>query len=197
MVFARILNLFILTSVKIVQSNYEINSANACDSFDNSFNNKLSRAEVIEKDRVVINEKLNTKDEHLSIIEHFSENIGYHDNRYCVKLPFKEIKEAIPDNFILAKNRLRYLKKRLDKNPDVLNTYDEIIKDYLTQGIVEKVPRLSEHKDPGTVHYLPHQAVIKKDRETTKLRIVFDAASKTKNDLSLNYSLLNGPCKFV
>ena len=112
-VVARILNLFILTSVKIVQSNYEINSANACDSFDNSFNNKLSRAEVIEKDRVVINEKLNTKDEHLSIIEHFSENIGYHDNRYCVKLPFKEINEAIPDNFILAKNRLRYLKKNV------------------------------------------------------------------------------------
>ena len=64
----------------------------------------------------------------------------------------------------------------------------------LNQGIVEKIPRLSEHKDPGTVHYPPHQAVIKKDREATKLRIVFDAASKTKNDLSLNDSLLTGPC---
>ena len=89
---------------------------------------------------------------------------------------------------------MRYLKKRLHKNVDVLNTYDEIIKGYLNQGIVEKVPHLSEHKEPGTVHYLPHQAVIKKDRETTKLRIVFDAASKTKNDLSLNDSLLTGPC---
>ena len=109
----------------------------------------------------------------MSIIENFSENTGYNDNRYCVKLSFKEIKEAIPDNFILAQNRLRYLKKRLDKIPNILNTFDEIIKNYLTQGIVEKVPRLSEHKDPGTVHYLPHQAVIKKDQETTKLRIFF------------------------
>ena len=58
-------------------TNYEINSANACDSFDNNFNNKFSRAEVIEKNRVVINENLDTKDEHLSINEHFSENIGY------------------------------------------------------------------------------------------------------------------------
>ena len=89
---------------------------------------------------------------------------------------------------------MRYLKKRLNQNHDFLNIYDEIIKDYLNQGIVEKVPRLSEHKDPGTVHYLPHQAVIKKDREATKLRIVFDAASKTKNDLSLNGSLLTCPC---
>ena len=130
----------------------------------------------------------------MSIIEHFSENIGYYDNRYCVKLPFKEIKEAIPDNFISAKNRLQYLKKCLDQNPDFLNTCDEIIKDYLTQGIAEKVPRLSEQKDPRTVHYLPHQAVIKKDRDKTKLRIVFDAAFKTKNYLSLSDSLLTGAC---
>ena len=44
------------------------------------------------------------------------------------------------------------------------------------------------------MHYLPHQAVIKKDRQTTKLRIVFDAASETKNELSWNDSLLTGLC---
>ena len=199
-VVTRILNLFILIlplitcNYRIMKSNYGINFANACHSFDNSFNNICSPAEVIEKDHVVINEKLNTKDENLSIIEHFSENSSYDDNRYCVKLPFKQIKKVILDNFILPKNHLRYLKISLDKNHDILNTYNEIIKDYLTQNIVEKVPRLSEHKDPGTLHYLLHQAVIKKDRETTKLLMVFDAASKNKNDLSLNESLLNGPC---
>ena len=57
-----------------------------------------------------------------------------------------------------------------------------------------KFPVYQKNKDPETVHYLPHQAVIKKDRETTKLRIVFDAASKTKNNLSLNDSLLTGSC---
>ena len=44
------------------------------------------------------------------------------------------------------------------------------------------------------MQYLPHQAVIKKDRETTKLQIVFDATSKTKNGLSLNDSLQTGTC---
>ena len=62
---------------EICCSNYEINSANAYDSFNNNFNNKLSTADVIERDRAVINENLDTKDEHLSIIKHFSENIGY------------------------------------------------------------------------------------------------------------------------
>ena len=61
---------------------------------------------------VVIDENLNTKDEHLSIIEHFPENIVYHDNCYCVKLLFKEIKKTIPENFILAKYRLQYLTRK-------------------------------------------------------------------------------------
>ena len=67
-----------------------------------------------------------------------------------------------------------------------------MIKYYWREGIVEKVPESDEYKDPGTVHCLPHQAVIKNERETTKLRIVFDAASKIKNGL-LNDNLLPSP----
>ena len=44
------------------------------------------------------------------------------------------------------------------------------------------------------MRYLPHQAVIKKDRETTTIRIVFEVTPKTKNDLPLTDSLLTGLC---
>ena len=44
------------------------------------------------------------------------------------------------------------------------------------------------------VHYLPHQAVIRKEAETTKLRVVFDASSKEgKRGTSLNDCLHVGP----
>ena len=43
----------------------------------------------------------------------------------------------------------------------------------------------------GGVHYVPHHAVVRADKETSKLRIVYDASS---NSPSLNDCLEKGPC---
>ncbi|XP_035231264.1 uncharacterized protein LOC118203124 [Stegodyphus dumicola] len=40
---------------------------------------------------------------------------------------------------------------------------------------------------------MPHQAVIRENKETTKLRVVFDASSHAENCLSLNDCLHSGP----
>ncbi|CAH2039956.1 unnamed protein product, partial [Iphiclides podalirius] len=47
-------------------------------------------------------------------------------------------------------------------------------------------------KNPKAV-YLPHHAVVREDKETTKVRVVFNASSKGVNDVSLNDDLLKGP----
>ena len=54
--------------------------------------------------------------------------------------------------------------KRLGNEPKLLGEYDAIIKDQLESGNIEKVSEL-ERKEK--VHYLPHQAVIRKDAKTT------------------------------
>ena len=81
--------------------------------------------------------------------------------------------------------------KRLKREPEVLEEYDSIIKDQLRSGVIERVAKL---EGACKVHYLPHQAVIRKDPETTKLRIVYDASAKEgKNGISLNDCLHTGP----
>ena len=58
---------------------------------------------------------------------------------------------------------------------------------------MEKVPD-REVKAGKIVNYLPHQAVVRKSAETTKVRMVFDASSKeSRRGVSLNDCLQVGP----
>ena len=66
-----------------------------------------------------------------------------------------------------------------------------MIKTQLQQGIVELVEEAAT-ADISGVHYLPQHAVIRRDKTTTKLRIVYDTSAKT-NGLSLNDCLHPGP----
>ena len=74
-----------------------------------------------------------------------------------------------------------------------MREYDHIIKDQLENGIVEKEPD-QEVKTGEIVHYVPHQAVVRKSAETTKVQMVFDASSKeSRRGVSLNDCLHVGP----
>ena len=46
--------------------------------------------------------------------------------------------------------------------------------------------------DGRAVHYLPHHALVRQDKATTKIRIVYDASAKTTGP-SLNDCLYTGP----
>ena len=59
--------------------------------------------------------------------------------RYVTKLPFIENSENLPDNYILEKKRTENLVSKLRKNPAHLREYDNIINDYLKDGILEEV----------------------------------------------------------
>ncbi|KAL5472994.1 hypothetical protein EMCRGX_G027441 [Ephydatia muelleri] len=121
------------------------------------------------------------------IYSRFTKNISLQDGRYCVHLPWKEPHPLLPDNYELSKDRLFNLLRRLRQSPDILNQYDAVIQDQIKCGIVEVV----EAQDSGIVrrtHYIPHHAVIREDKQTTKLRIVYDASARSGGP-SLNDSL--------
>ena len=74
----------------------------------------------------------------------------------------------------------------------MLNDYDKIICDQLRDGVIELVPE-SEYGETDS-HFIPHHPVIRRDRDTTKVRIVFDGPAKSSpDDFSMNDYLDDGP----
>ena len=122
----------------------------------------------------------------------FLENVKFENGRYEVSLPMKECHPVIPDNFSLAKTRLISLLKRLKDQPSILEQYDSVIQEQLKAGVVEIVEDDDVSK-PGEIHTLPHREVIREDKDTTKLRIVYDASSKRSGEASLNDCMHAGP----
>ena len=63
--------------------------------------------------------------------------------------------------------------------------YDQIIHSQLKEEFIEKVEKPYRHT--GTLHYIPHHPVIKKERVTTKIKIVYYASARISSDApSLN-----------
>ena len=73
-----------------------------------------------------------------------------------------------------------------------MTDYDGIFKDYEANNIIERVPQEEIEVEAGLVHYLPHRPVVREEKETTKIRAVFDA-SCSNNGPSLNDCLCPGP----
>lgn len=64
-----------------------------------------------------------------------------------------------------------------------------VIDEYLEMGHLQKC----EDQDDRHIQYLPHHAVVREDKDTTKLRVVFDASARGTNGHSLNDCMMIGP----
>ena len=119
-----------------------------------------------------------------------SKHVYFNGHKYETPLPWKKHCELIPDNYALCESHLYSLIKRLKRNPVTLQEYDSILKKQESQGIIEEPP--GKFKPAGTVHYLPHHPVIRTDKSTSRVRIVYDASAK-RDGPSLNDCLETGP----
>ena len=128
-----------------------------------------------------------------SAYEKFQSDINFVDNRYEVKLPFKENHPLIGDNYTNSLLRLKSLKTKLNKNPGMMEAYDDIIQEQIRDGMVEVINEDENNPPPGNIMYLPHSAVLREDKETSTTRVVYDASAKSKNGPSLNDCLYKGP----
>ena len=104
---------------------------------------------------------------------------------------WKEHHRLLPDNYEVAVSRLNSVPKRLRKTPELLQEYNHIIEKQSGMGIVSDVD-LNAPVAVRKLYYLPHHPVIRDDKDTTKVRIVYDASCKSTGP-SLNDCLHSGP----
>nr|CAI5841921.1 unnamed protein product [Callosobruchus analis] len=115
-------------------------------------------------------------------------NITYRNERYQVALPWKETDIGLDSNYKGALCRLKNLTRKLI-NSDKIIEYDNTMREYLNNECAERSPnQIVENR----TYFMPHRAVYRDDKDTTKIRIVFDASAHAPGLPSLNDVLEQG-----
>lgn len=116
--------------------------------------------------------------EQVFLKEHYREP----DGRFVVTMPLKENVNNIGDSRAIALKRFYQLERRFKRNPEIYAKYVEFMQNY------EKAGHMCIADEPASalVYYIPHHCV------TKNFRVVFDASSKSDNNLSLNETQMTG-----
>ena len=132
-------------------------------------------------------ESLTTKEK--DILKTSINEITQKNGRYEVSIPWKSKRPELTFNREMALSRLKGLEKRFVKDGNLKNDYCKVIEDYKRKEYIKRVNPMDEEKSQWL---LPHFPVIKTDRQTTKVRVVFDAAAKNAMGC-LNDHIETGP----
>ncbi|GBM39557.1 hypothetical protein AVEN_52914-1 [Araneus ventricosus] len=113
------------------------------------------------------------------------------DGKYVVPMSLKpEFPETMLGNSnMIASKRLDLLWTRLERDPTMKALYSDFLNEYESWNHMEEV---KEDTDLDAGCYLPHHGILRPDNKTTRLRVVFNASSKTSSGYSLNDLLYKG-----
>ena len=125
-----------------------------------------------------------------TVYEEFEEQLSRDQaGWYETSLTWKGNHPPLPTYENSSKRRLEQLLKKLERNGQY-KQYNDIIQQQLNQGVIELAPTTKTAKE----FYIPHKGIERKQAETTKLRVVYDASAKESGSQpSLNDCLHPGP----
>jgi len=119
------------------------------------------------------------------------ESICLKEGHYQIDLPWKDHVPCLPNNRAMAEHRLKLLRRRLLKNPDLRSKYSAFTDSLFENRHAQMVPQTPPEHTTSVTWYLPHHPVLNPNKPD-KVRIVFDCAARY-NGVSLNSQLLQGP----
>lgn len=110
--------------------------------------------------------------------------------RYIVKLPFRDENPTCQGQTReVALRRFLKLEQQLARNENLKKEFKQTFDEYVELQHMRPI----NNEDSKIGVHLPYHAVIREDKTTTKVRVVFDASCKGKNGVSLNEDLMVGP----
>ncbi|XP_044175961.1 uncharacterized protein LOC114968359 [Acropora millepora] len=117
--------------------------------------------------------------------------ISFADGHYQMGLLWKHEDPHLPFNRSLAETRLKALKGRFRRSPELEMKYRSVVNDYIAKGYARQLSKEEASPKCNITWYLPHHPVFNINKPN-KIRVVFDAAAKFKGT-SLNDRLYHGP----
>ncbi|XP_015758753.1 PREDICTED: uncharacterized protein LOC107338018 [Acropora digitifera] len=132
------------------------------------------------------------ENDQLDVLKEFKDDIRRReDGRYEVRVPWIPGSTLVSTNEQASRRRLQNVNKKLIQNPELKKEYEKIIKEQLSDGIIETVP---EQASAERTFYMPHKPVVRDSATTTKVRMVFDASAKPHHlTNSVNDCMHTGP----
>ena len=126
-----------------------------------------------------------------NFLQKVSETIHFEGGHYQVSLPFRGTAPVLlPDNLFMAEQRMKSLKRKLDRDEKMKKDYVASIEGSLAKGHAEPVPEEELRRADGKVWRVPHHGVRHPTKD--KYRVVFDLKA-TYMGTSPNEHLLQGP----
>ena len=127
--------------------------------------------------------------EEYDIISKSCEKVG---NQWRVPYPWRKDPNLLPDNYSQAEKVLRATENRLAKNEEHAKVYNQQMEEMVEMGFARKLTEEEICKYKGPIHYVSHHAVIRPEKKSTPIRIVFNSSASFQG-YCLNDFWLKGP----
>ena len=90
-----------------------------------------------------------------------------------MKYPWKKDPACLPNTIRKFCKKLESTKRCLTKNPEYAKLYGDQIEEMEEMGFSSKVTEKEIEEWKGPIHYVAHHAVVRPEKKTTPIRIVF------------------------
>ncbi|GBM59388.1 hypothetical protein AVEN_17420-1 [Araneus ventricosus] len=131
--------------------------------------------DLSELEAIGLNRKKEILHSDLEILEAFEQNVTYENNGYGTKLLWQDSHKGLNDNYETARKRPFSLNRGFKRNENFYSKYKDINNSQLEDNIMSEINFESKNGEEL--------------KETTKLRICYDASPKANNEMSLNNRL--------